>query len=382
MMKNKLYTTLLAGLMMGAAVSAQAADDLLHIKGKLANFGDSAVVVYGPLGGKPQQTNILLKDGTFDFTLPIKEIAYLQMATPATMRDEERTILHVVGAPGETVELNGDMKTGYNISGSKFYQQYHEVDLLLENSTKELQEFSNAMQKRLDAGENRGQIMKEYNEKAPALEEKAQQSMLDFIRQHPSYEPSAIIISHFNDVKKMEQAIALLTAEVQNGRMKSYYSYFLDRAKRRAAKEEQAAKAQAVGVQAPDFTLTDLQGKALALSSLRGKYVVLDFWGSWCIWCVRGFPKMKEYYNKYKGQFEILGIDCGDSDEKWRAAVKKHDLPWLHVYNPKDSKVQTDYAIQGFPTKIIVGPDGKIVKTIVGEDPEFYTILDDLFGKK
>lgn len=80
-------------------------------------------------------------------------------------------------------------------------------------------------------------------------------------------------------------------------------------------------------VVAPDFTLDDLKGKPLQLSSLRGKYVVLDFWGSWCIWCIRGIPKMKEYYAKYEGKFEILGVDCNDSPEKWKAAVEEHALP-------------------------------------------------------
>ena len=88
---------------------------------------------------------------------------------------------------------------------------------------------------------------------------------------------------------------------------------------------------------------------------------------------------MKDYYYKYKGKFEILGVDCNDSEEKWREAVKMYELPWLHVYNPRGSKVLADYAIQGFPTKIIVGPDGKIVKAIVGEDPAFYALLDQLF---
>lgn len=142
---------------------------------------------------------------------------------------------------------------------------------------------------------------------------------------------------------------------------------------------QEAAKKQAAGVEAPEIALNDLDGKLLKLSSLRGKYVVLDFWGAWCGWCIKGIPQMKEYYAKYKGKFEILGIDCNDSDAKWREAVKKYELPWLHVYNPRSSSVLSDYGIQGFPTKIIVGPDGKIVKTIVGEDPEFYTFLDTLF---
>ena len=141
----------------------------------------------------------------------------------------------------------------------------------------------------------------------------------------------------------------------------------------------EAADVEADGTMAPDFTLNDLNGKPLTLSSLRGKYVILDFWGSWCVWCIKGIPQMKEYYQKYAGKFEILGIDCNDKEEKWKAAVKTYELPWLHVYNPRDSKVLDMYEIQGFPTKIIIGPDGKIIKTIVGEDPAFYRLLDELF---
>ena len=72
---------------------------------------------------------------------------------------------------------------------------------------------------------------------------------------------------------------------------------------------QETVAVEADGIEAPDFTLNDLNGKPLTLSSLRGKYVILDFWGSWCGWCIKGIPQMKEYYQKYAGKFEILGID-------------------------------------------------------------------------
>ena len=86
---------------------------------------------------------------------------------------------------------------------------------------------------------------------------------------------------------------------------------------------------------APDFELTDINGKQFRLSSLRGKIVVIDFWGSWCGWCVKGMPEMKKYYEKYKGKMEIVGVDCGDTKEQWKADVDNLSLPWIHVYNPK-----------------------------------------------
>ena len=133
------------------------------------------------------------------------------------------------------------------------------------------------------------------------------------------------------------------------------------------------------GPEAPDFTLNDINGKPLTLSSLRGKYVVLDFWGSWCIWCIKGMPKMKEYYAKYAGKLEILGIDCNDSEEKWKAAVAEHKLPWLHVYNSDESHLLEKYGIEGFPTKVVIDPEGHVANVVVGEDPAFYTYLDKLF---
>ena len=149
-----------------------------------------------------------------------------------------------------------------------------------------------------------------------------------------------------------------------------------------ATTDEAVATDEATGDgMAPDFTLTAIDGTQLSLSQLRGRYVVVDFWGSWCYWCIKGMPQMKEYYKKYDGRFEILGVDCGDSDADWRAAVEKHELPWKHVYCPEDSKLLQTYGIQGFPTKLVIDPEGRLVKTIVGEDPAFYTFLDELFGQ-
>ncbi len=136
------------------------------------------------------------------------------------------------------------------------------------------------------------------------------------------------------------------------------------------------------GTEAPDFTLKDILGSDLTLSSLRGKYVVLDFWGSWCVWCVRGIPQMKEYYKKYAGKYEVLGVDCGDTAEKWMQAVVDNELPWLHVYCPKDGTVPQLYAIRGYPTKIVIDPEGKVAKVFIGESEEFYEYLDSLFGSQ
>lgn len=128
---------------------------------------------------------------------------------------------------------------------------------------------------------------------------------------------------------------------------------------------------------APDFTLPNQDGEPVSLSQFRGKWVILDFWGSWCGWCIKGFPALKEAYKKYEGKVEVLGIDCGDSQEAWKAAIKRFELPWVQVYNAEsETSVDKAYGIQGFPTKMIVSPEGKIVDITTGEDPSFFERLE------
>lgn len=135
-------------------------------------------------------------------------------------------------------------------------------------------------------------------------------------------------------------------------------------------------------VEAPNFTLKDFKGKDVSLTDFRGKWVILDFWGSWCGWCIKGVPEMKRIYSEFgpKG-LEIIGIDCNEPEDKWRAGVEKYQLPWVNVYNPNDASegVLADYFVPGFPTKVVVNPEGKVCDIVVGEDPYFYELIETIF---
>lgn len=138
------------------------------------------------------------------------------------------------------------------------------------------------------------------------------------------------------------------------------------------------------GKLAPNFVLPDPEGNNVSLQSLRGKWVVLDFWGSWCPWCIKGFDKMKEYYEKYKDLCTFVGVCCRDTKEDWLAAVEKYQLPWTNLYSDPKAQpaqsVEVIYAVPGYPTKIVISPEGEISKIVVGEDPAFYEALDTLVG--
>ena len=372
-MKKFIICMAIVAMMVGCT-----ADKTLTVKGDMKNVGDTLLLMQQ--GSRDVQDTILVSDGKFEFTVNVDTVKYCYLISPALMRGERGTQLQFVAVPGETLELTGDVNDRFDFGGSKFYQGYHEVDLMLEEAQKPMKDLTDSLTKLVEQGTPQETVLKLYQEGADSLQQKMQQTVMDFIKQHGDLEATATLIPML-EPEKMKEAVKLLSNSVKNGRMKAFYQAAIDQVEALQKAEEESQAKQAEGREVPDFTLNDINGKPLALSSLLGKYVILDFWGSWCGWCIKGFPDMKKYYKKYSGKFEILGVDCRDTEEKWKNAVKENDLPWLHVYNPEDSKVLDDFGVQGFPTKIIVSPEGKIVKTIVGEDPAFYTLLDELFGK-
>ena len=205
--------------------------------------------------------------------------------------------------------------------------------------------------------------------------------ILNYVKAHPDQDASAALIALLeDDTESIEAAAALLTDRARGSVAANLYKSNLEAAQKEA--EEEARQEAMAGNPAPDFTLNDINGKPLALSSLRGKWVIIDFWGSWCKWCIKGIPDMKEYYTKYGDKLEILGVDCNDTVEKWKAAVKEYELPWVHVYWDKDDENGDNplelYGVRGFPTKVVVDPKGNVAKVIVGEDPAFYDYLDEV----
>ena len=139
-------------------------------------------------------------------------------------------------------------------------------------------------------------------------------------------------------------------------------------------------ESKGVGEMAPDFTLKNTKGKGVSLKSLRGKWIVLDFWATWCGPCKVSMPHLKEYYKKYAGKFEVIGVVGSSKEEDWKVMVNDLELPWINVINPKGVSKEKDltnmYGIEGFPTYIILNKEGKIHKEYLGAQPDFYKELD------
>ena len=215
-------------------------------------------------------------------------------------------------------------------------------------------------------------------EQSKALIDRYDAAVKKFVAEHPKSPVVPYVITELSgdDFKSIYDN---LTPEARKSILMPYaeaYNRNVEEMQQERAKEEERKAEVASGtITAPGFTLPDLAGKKVSLSDFRGKWVVLDFWGSWCGWCIKGFPALKEAYNKYGDKIVVIGIDCNESEEDWRAGVKKYQMPWLQLYNGNDRKLYEEYKIEGFPTKAIINPEGKLVDLTTGEDPTFYDRL-------
>jgi len=121
-----------------------------------------------------------------------------------------------------------------------------------------------------------------------------------------------------------------------------------------------------VGEQAPNFVLPNEKGETKSLKDFEGKYVLLDFWATWCRPCIQEIPHLKKALAHFKeSEFEIISI-CVDKNTDvqkaiWKETIKKHEADWTQLYEESENTLR-NYKIKGFPTLILIGPRGKIIE--------------------
>lgn len=320
-------------------------------------------------GARPDDSKInrvtkTLTDGVFTLeTLPEGPGQYV-------IPTAEREYLLLYTKPGDdlTVNIESVAPLAYNVTGSKLMEDISALD---KNSSA----FLNEYRRMLTAGEPNPLEVARLAESYDAV-------FADFLKANPDAEAVPYALLHLDGQDFMDSFNAM-TPAAKESPLFPLLEPKLRQVERHLAAEQRKQQLESGTMTAPDFTYKDMEGKDVSLSDFRGKWVIIDFWGTWCPWCIKGFPELKEAYSLYKPELEIVGVACNDPYDDWVAGVHKYELPWVNLYNPDErgGQLLTDYGVEGFPTKVIVNPEGKIVNITSGHNPEFFDILKGFLGK-
>ncbi|WP_259071842.1 redoxin domain-containing protein [Mucilaginibacter sp. X4EP1] len=218
---------------------------------------------------------------------------------------------------------------------------------------------------------------KEYNKAEKAIEQRENALNKKFIQDNPNSYISLTVLQSFaygSDYAEIAPLYDNLSPAIMETDAGKKFAALLPR-----------IKAVALGATAPEFAEADTSGTMVSISSFKGKYVLIDFWASWCGPCRHENPNVVKAFNRFKGQnFTIVGVslDRPNAKDKWLNAIHKDGLTWTQVSDLKfwNSEAAQLYAVQGIPQNFLLDPNGKIIaKNLRGDDLE--EKLEELFGK-
>lgn len=318
-----------------------------------------------------------VKNGSFTFTGTLSEptIAYLQPKT-AVVNNTNSAQLFLEPAAMQVVVDGHDLSKA-TLTGSATQNDWQQLQKALAPIRKEMEPLSKQF----------GEASKAYAEAKKNNAPEKEQDTLKYRAAaiHDQFEPynrrMATCTLHFFEKHPASMVTAFYLRFYVSSLPLDSLKLFYDRlgvAKNSSygkiiAAEIAKLQGGSPGSMAKNFTTTDINGQSLSLADLKGRYVMVDFWASWCVPCRKGNPHLKELYTQYKDKgFEIVGVADDDRDHNaWHRAVEKDGLPWRHVLRglkfdaatgyDKTNDISELFGVHSLPTQILIDPAGKII---------------------
>jgi len=376
-MKNLLLTTLIS--LTALSVSAQ---ETFIIKGELSgdHEGKKIILDYpNPAGLKEHIIDsTFVKDGIFSFKGTLQKDmtkAKLIMSSIGNEIDQnDWKRFYDIDQQVFLLQNSNFLVTGANIkqaniTGGDAQKDYQLLSEQERPILKKMEPISKQMVQNFTSG-NEG-ANKELGTQYRSLASKLKEAQLDFISKNPdSFASLYIINTEFDGTDPLfERLFNSLSERIKNSPSGSEINTRLN-----------ASNTVETGKPALDFIQNDTKGTPVGLFSFKGKYILLDFWASWCGPCLVEIPYIKKAYEKFKDKnFEVVAVSLDNKKESWLKAIKDDNTTWVHVSDLKGTKnkVALKYGVLAIPENFLIGPDGVILaKGLRGEELE--KLLDKL----
>ena len=352
-MKRILVLLLLPGYVMAQNNAA----GTFTINGTIKGLSENAVVTLTNLNNSSDTVaRAFARKGIFVLKGTIAEPNLYQL----NLHDVQKKSLLFMG--NETITINGDVTAiqSLTVKGSVVHDDFMEFQNLFNPLVQRLSELnqkinSTANIKRDDT------IMVAYAE----IFERVKKTIDDFVANKKMSPVTPFVVLVTSEIEQNLQSLERRYNELSTTQKNGFYGKLLK-------DQIEDGKIGSVGSNAIGFVQNDTIGKPVSLESFRGKYVLVDFWASWCKPCRVENPNVVSAFNHFKGKnFTVLGVSLDRAKEPWIQAIHDDNLTWTHVSDLKfwNNEVAQKYRVKSIPQNLLIGPDGIIIgKDLRGSD--------------